>query len=807
MLALRSLTRTPGFYGLALATLGLGVAAATVMFSITESVLWRPYTFSDPEKLVWLTEFNPKLDPLGNPVSAPKFREWRERARSFENLAAMTYGESHSLTGSAERVRSNTVSAGFFETLRVHPAFGREFSAADERSVDSRPIVLADAFWRRRFGSAADVLGQKVTLDGDPYTVVGVLPAGFRLEFLPDIAEPDFFLPLHSADPALKRTQRRLVVVGRLHSGTTAAQAGVEMAALSGQLAVQHPEDADWTVNVENLRVRATQSESRSLFLYMGFATLVLLIACANVAGLQLVRFTGRQREYALRLALGASRMALLRHALAENVWVALPGGALGALLASWGVSGVRALLPPNQISRATDITMDPTALAFVLLVSIGAALVCALAPAILARRVDLDLTLRSGTRGGSGDRGMRRRMNILIGAEVSLAFVLLFAAGLFVSSHARLRNVGLGFEPRDLLTMRIVPAGTQSTPDARRRFFGRLFQKAHDLPGVERAALAGGLPLDYPAGVALAWSGAELRPQPLARVVTPDYFRVLEIPLLHGRAFTDADAENAPRVAIINENLANTLFPGENPVGRRLTVVLGGDSAIPAGSVEVVGLARNSKELGLDEVPFGDVYLPFAQNPMRSMYLLLKTKGSAGSVAPILRQELRGLDSDGVLYNVATMEERLRDSLRGEQFHLTLVSLFAALAVLLAAVGVYGAVSFSTAQRTKEYALRVALGAMPRAILNLMLMHTIRIALAGVACGLGAALVLGRLLKSALYMAPHLHPGLIYGVGITDPVSLAGAACLLLGVAAIAGLPPAARACRVDPCEALRQE
>ena len=805
-LGLRSLLRTPGYFILALVTLSLGIGATTVLFSITESVLWRPFSFAASERLVELTELNAKVDPLGSPVSAANFLDWRARAGGFERLAASSFGESHSLTGSGERVRSQSVSAGFFETLRVTPALGRAFDPAEERSLESRPVILSDAFRLRYFGASPEVLGRQVKLDGEPYTVVGVLPAGFRLEFLSRDAEPDLFLPLHPADPKQKRNQRKLLVIGRLKSAVTAAQAGLEMSALAGQLAAEHPEDAKWTARVENLRVASTKFEQRPLYLFLGFACLVLLVACVNVAGLQLVRFTGRRKEYALRMALGASRGALLRQALAENAWIAIPGGAAGALLASWGIAGVRAVLPPGKLVRAEDLAMGATALLFVLALSLAATMLFSLAPAIGQRKLDLDASLRAGPKGGTADRGTRRRLNVLMGAEVALAFVLLFSAGLFVSSYARLREAPLGFDPHHVLTMRISPAAAlKGTPGERRLFFGQLLEKARRTGGVSGAALVNGLPLDFPAGVQLERAGAPLNS--LARVITPEYFRVMGVPLLRGRAFAEADSVGAPRVAIVNENLARVLFGNENPVGRRLTFLADGDPSIPPGAVEIVGLARNTKELGLDEVPFDDVYLPFAQNPMRSMCLVMKTGGAAETLGAAIRLDLRNMDADGVLSGVASMEQRLDADLRGARFNLALVALFAGLAVLLAAVGIYGAVAFSTAQRTREFAIRLALGARTGSIAALTLGHTARLTLAGAAGGLGAALILGSVLKSALYLAPHLHSGLIYGVAVNDPVLLAGAAGALVSVATVASVTPAVRASSVQPAEALRSE
>ena len=804
-LGLRSLTRTPGYFTLGVVTLALGIGATTVLFSVTESVLWRPYTFSGAERLVELTEFNPRVNPLGNPVSAPNFRDWRERTHSFSQLAAITFGETHSLTGAGERVRSNAVSTGFFEMLEVHPAAGRTFSPQEEQSADARAVMVSDAFRRKRFGSG-DVLGQQVKLDGELYTIIGVMPEGFRLEFSDGTAEPDLFLPLHPAEAGRKRNQRSLEVVGRLAPGVTLQRAQRELSAVAGQLAAEHPEDANWTARLENLREASTKFEQRSLFLFLGFAGLVLLVACANVAGLQLVRFTGRRREYALRIALGARRSALVRQGLAENAWIAVPGAALGALLASWGVAGVRAVLPAGKLVRSAEIAMDGTALAFVMALAAGLTLVLALAPLAGQQHLHLDEALRGGTKGGTTDRGTRRRLDLLMGAEVALAFVLLFSAGLFVSSYQRLSGAPLGFEPRDVLTMRISPGvGPRTGAVERRRYFGGLLETARHLGGVRDAALANGLPLDFPAGVKIERQGASL--DSLARVVTSQYFGVMGISLLRGREFADTDAADAPRVAIVNENLAKALFGKQDPVGRRLTLLPDGDASIATGSVEIVGLARNTSELGVDEVPFQDVYLPFSQSPMRSMYVLLKTGGRAEEISTALRTEIRRMDADGVLYNIATMEERVRSGLRGAQFNLALVAVFAGLALLLAAVGVYGAVAFSTAQRTREFALRIALGAQPGSIVRLTLRNMARLTLAGAVCGLCAALVLGQVLKSALYMAPHLHTGMLYRVAVNDPVLLALAAALLVTVATLASVTPAARASWVHPGEALRHE
>jgi putative ABC transport system permease protein len=817
-LGFRTLTRTPGFFLLALLTLALGIGATAALFSVTESVLWRPLPFPDSERLALLSEHNAKSRAGGRPASAANFLDWRDRARSFQRLGAVSYdGENHTLTGTGERARSLAVSAGFFETLGVQPALGRTFRR-EEESAHAQLALLTDDFWRAHFGGAADVVGRTFQLDRQPYTIVGVLPADFHLESVmyspDDVPDPQLFVPLDVTGARSQRGNRELGVIARVKRDVSLAAAAAEMDSLSQRLAAEHPQDdAGWDVRIENLRQSFTRYNRAVLYLFLGFAVFVLLIACANVAGLQLVRAAGRQREYALRVALGARRTALLRQALAETAWIALPGGAAGALLADWGLAGLRALMPPGSLARAGHISMDLPALALVLAVSLSITLLVAMAPVLLMRKMDLDAALREGSKSVAATPRTQRRLNALIAAEIALSFVLLFGAGLFIGSHSRLKQVALGFDPHDVLTVRITAGGAQrSSPNDRRPFYREVMRRAADTGGIRQVALASDMPLaggewiPYTvAGHPLPARGAE--PESLVRIVSPGYFEVLRIPLQAGRAFTELDSELAPRVAMVNENLVRGAFAGENPIGKVLAILPGGDSSIPVGPVEIVGVVSNSRELGLNEVAFEDIYLPFAQNPQRTMSLAAKTGGPAAGIAASLRKELQNLDPDSALYNPRTLEDMLAQQFRGERFHLMLVSIFAALAALLAGVGIYGAIAFSVAQRTREFGLRMALGAMPAAIRRLTLARTTRLALTGVACGLGVSLILGQLLRSALYLVPHQHSGLIYGVGIRDPLSLLAAAAIVLGLAAMASLAPAGRAARVEPSAALRDE
>ena len=814
---LRTLTRTPGFWLLTLLTLALGIGVATALFSVTESVLWRPLPFPSSERLALLSEHNAKTRPAGSPVSATNFLDWRDRARSFERLAALSYdGENHTLTGAGERVRSLAISAGFFETLGVQPALGRMFRR-EEETGSTRVALLTDDFWRTHFAAAPNVVGQTVQLDRQPHEVVGVLPADFHLESVTDGPDPQLFVPLNFSNAVSERGDRELAVIARTRPGVSLAAAAAEMDSIARGLAAEYPQDdAGWDVRVENLRQSFTRYNRTVLYLFLGFAIFVLLIASANVAGLQLVRAVGRQREYALRVALGARRAALLRQALAETAWIALPGGAAGAVLAAWGLAGLRAVMPPGSLARAAQISMDLPALAFVLVVSLSIAFLVAMAPMLLTRTMDLDGALREGSKSVAATPRTQRRLNALIAAEMALSFVLLFGGGLFIGSHSRLKQVALGFDPHDVLTVRITAGGAQrSSAVAQRAFYREAMRRAGDTGGVHgpnSVALASDMPLaggdwiPYTAvGRPRPQRGEE--PESLVRIVSPGYFGVLRIPLLAGRAFTAMDSELAPRVAIVNENLVREAFAGQNPIGKALTILPGGDSSIPVGPVEIVGLVSNTRELGLDEVAFEDIYLPFAQNPQRTMSLAARTDGPIAVIAASLRKELQNLDPDSALYTPMTLDDAISQQFRGERFRMTLVSIFAALAALLAAVGIYGAIAFSVGQRTREFGLRMALGAMPAAIRRLTLVRTTRLTLTGVAGGLGVSLILGQLLKSALYMVPHQHTGLIHGVGIRDPLSLSAAAAIVLAFAALASLAPALRAARVEPSAALRDE
>ncbi len=778
-------------------TLALGIGAATILFSVTNAILWRPLPFPNPNRLVDITEHSTAgWGRTG--VSFPNFADWRERAGSFENLAASDWGVSRvfSGSGSAERLVVRSVSHEFFETLRVRPVLGRSFRKDEE--TGARVAILSNELWRRSFDGSPSALNQIVRLDGEPYTVVAILPAGFSLDIT---ADPDVWVPVETSG---NREARSLAVFGRMKPGVSIRQARAEMKAIAAHLEAEHPDtNRNWTIEIDGLRQAYTKFDSGRLFLQLGFGGFVLLIACANVASLLLVRFAGGQKETALRTALGANTVTLIRQALAENAWIAFPGGAAGAILAAWGTAAVQRFLPAEALLRPRPIEMDLRVFAFVLAVCLTATILFSIGPVLMGSRIGFDAALRDGGKSVAPSLGASRRIDLLIACELMLAFVLLFGAGLFVSSYSRLQQVPLGFDPHDVLSLRVLPGTVKPTAMDRLKFYRQTLEKVGAISGVRSAALADGIPFVGASRITLAGVPGRDRDS-VARIVSPDYFRVMGISILRGRPFAEQDSASSPRVAIVNENVARRIFDGEDPVGKELEIRSG--SAAP-GKVQIVGLVSNTTEFSQNEISFDDVYLPFEQNPGQAMYVLAKTQSSADSLLPIVRREIRSVDAGEAVYNIATMEARLTESLRGARFYLALVSVFAILALLLAGVGVYGAIAFSVAQRTREFGLRVALGADPSSILRLALGRAARLTLIGSASGLAMALALGALLKSALYIAPGKHVGLIYGVGIRDPLSLGVAGIVLLIVAIAAAMAPANRAARMDPLTALRHE
>jgi putative ABC transport system permease protein len=797
--ALRTLAKSPGFTLVAVAALALGIGANTAIFSVVKAVLLSPLPYPGPESLVWVREVNPGADILDEPASAPNYNDWRTQARSFEGLAA--YADTAlTLTGEGvepERVPAALVSANFFEVLGAAPALGRGFTAEEETAGKNRVVVLSHGLWQRRFGARPEALGQTLTVGGNPYTVVGVAPPGFKTPVMEKPAQLWTPLVFNLAQSA--RRSDYLDVVGRLKPGATLGQARAELSGIAARLAQEYPAtNAGWDVKVVPLHERVVGDVRPALWILMGVVGFLLLISCANVANLQLARAAARRQEIAVRTALGAGRGRIVRQFLTESVLLALGGGALGLLLAMWGVELLVALSPGN-IPRLDEVGLDARVLAFTCGVSLATGVVFGLLPALSASKADLGESLKEGgSRGATTGRGTRRLRSSLVVAEVAIAVVLLAGAGLMIRSFIRVQGVDPGFRPDRILALDLsLPRAKYQGEAQIAAFYEQLTARAAALPGVERAALVDALPLEGGNVLSFVIEGRpELPPEKVQdakfNTATPDYFDLMGIGHVRGERMSERHREGAPDVGLINETMARKFWPNEDPVGKRINT--GNPASNPW--ITVIGVVRDTRSSGLEKEPYPQVYLPALQFRQRAMTFVARTSADPAGVVPAVRRELAALDKELPLYNVRTMEQVLADSISRRRFQMILTAAFAGVGLLLAAVGIYGVISYSVAQRTHELGVRVALGARAGDILRLVVGQGLGLALAGVGVGLALALGLTRVLASMLY-----------GVSATDPLTFAFVALALLGVALLACLVPARRATKVDPMIALRYE
>lgn len=808
----RVLLKNPGFSVTASLTLALGIATSTALFSVAESQLWRTLPFQQPEKLTVIWERNVKQEWQQTSVSVPNFADWRQCTRAFESLAAMQWPSQRIFVGNhwTERPRVAAISYGFFETLRARPEGGRTFETHNEQPGNQTVAILSGALARRAFGSAKAAFGRTIKLDDRHYSVIGVLPAKFRLDVLPT---PDVFVPL-AVSSAQARDARNLVVIGRLRPDVTRAQGLADLETMARRIAGEHPDtNANFSVMAENPRDAFIGPSSRTwLLLSLAFSVFVLLIACFNVAMLQLMRSVVRQREFAVREALGASRGAMFRQAIAESAWLATVGAVFGVLLALAGLHALKTIALSDMTVRESDISVNLWSAAFVVAVSVFATLLFGLAPGFFGSKVDLESALRNAGRSTSNSPRTRRRIAFLSGAEVTLAFLSLFGAGLFAVSCRDLQRIPLGFEPDNISALQISLSGANySTQKATETFYNKVAEQASSVTGIQQFALSSSLPLT--GGIELKFARAD-RPRPphgqesfsLGRSTTPNYFHLLGIPIVKGRGFAASDTASSPRVAIINQNLAEHFFPEEDPIGKQLLLLHGEEPAIPEEKVEIVGIAAKVKDVGLDEVPFNDVYLPASQGFPSEMYVIAKTSVPS-SVGPLLRRKIQDLDPEQFVAEFKPLGSYIVEQMHSPQFNLAFVSVFSGLALLLTAVALFGTLSFTVAQQTRDIGLRIAVGARPVNIFGMMFRQTFRLVAAGSLCGLVIAVLLGTIYKDSLYMVPHQHDGILYGVSIYDPLSFGSAGIILFLFASVAGLLPALRAMRVDPNTALRCE
>ena len=797
---IRTLAKNPGFTVVVVLTLALGIGANTAIFSVVDAVLLRALPYPQSDRLFTVYQTLPQ-DPAQNAgVSYPNYLDWAQQNEAFESIAAAR-GNVLALSGQGEPayIQTGSVTSNYFDVLRVRPLLGRTLQASDD-ALDANPVVvMSESLWRARFGADPAIVGSAITLDQHPITIVGIVPAYFHPS-VPDAAA-QLWVPLRQdgvfSDMRARRGGHYLSALGRLKPGVTAAQAQDEMAAMEQRLAEQFPnENKGWGIRIVSLQADMAGNVRTGLLVLLGAVGFVFLIACANVASLQLARAASRRKEIAIRVALGAGRQRLLRQFLTESVLLSVIGGAVGLLLAYEALQGLIAWLPAD-LPRISEIHVDARVLAFGLALSVLSGVIFGLAPAWHGTESRLAEALE-GARGAGEERSSHRARNAFVVAETALAIVLLIGSGLLIRSFARLQQVNVGFNPARLLIAQIgLPRAQYAKPEQWISFYKQTLERMNALPGAQEAAVAVPLPLSD-SYINLAFE-IEGRPphsksdSPTADFVaiSPNYFHVMQVPLLRGREFSNADSENGPQVCVISSSLAQQLFPRENALGQRILI------GYPASSArEIVGVVGDVKDSDLAARESAQIYVPFVQNPFWAADIAVRSYGNPSALGGALRAQIREIDSALPVAEVRPMAEVIGSSVAQPRFRTALLSLFGAAALLLAAIGIYGVLAYTVAQQTREIGIRMALGANPGKVMRLVLARGLRLAGAGTVIGVLAALMLTQLLNS-----------LLFGVSATDPLTFAAVAGLLLGVALLACYVPARRAMRVDPMVALRYE
>ncbi len=804
--AVRALTRNPGFTCATLGALALGIGANTAVFSVLHGVLLQPLPYSDPARLVMIFDSFPQQGLERGPGGIADFLDWKAKAHSFSAIDAIA-GETFTLTGDgeAEQIPGSSVTAGFFETLGIRPLVGRTFSPGDDQPGRPEKVVLSERLWRRRYGSSASTVGRQILMNGRPFTVVGVMPEQFRFD---SSAEAWSILTL---DPPTRRGPFFLNGLARLKPGVTRDRAAAEMQSIAQDVERSNPKDYQHLrFPVVDLRESVVGDTSALLWILFAAVSFVFLIAVTNVASLMLARATTRRREIAIRLSIGADRGKLVRQLMTESLILSCAGGAIGLGLAYWGVSILR-WMKPDGLPRVAELGIDSSVLSFTLLASIASALIFGLGPALAASRTSLSSSLKEGGRGGESPAHNRVRA-VLVAGQMGLSVVLLIGAGLLVRSFHLLGRVAPGFHapPERVLLMTLSPSGPRyrapapvgGKPQRNRAlaaYWDTLLERVRALPGVESASIAITIPPDRVAFT----DGYQIEGKPAAGntdnpavpvpFVSHDYFQTLGIPLLQGRWFDSRDQAESPRVAVISEAMARRHFPGENPVGKRMTH---GGRASGNPYMEIIGVVGDVKYQGVDNQDTPVYYELSDQNPARPMWLLVRTKSSAMQLMGAVRQEIRALDPNVPVDRAGTMADALSDSVSPARFRSFLMSAFAAIALLLAAIGIYGTIAYSVAQRKQEIGIRMALGATRSSVVRLVAGRGSRLALAGAALGIAGAIGLTRFLEKMLF-----------GVTPSDLMTFAGAPLVLVLAAIGASLIPALRAARIDPVLTLRQE
>jgi len=790
----RMLLKNRGVTIIAVLSLALGIGVNTTIFSLVNAVLIRPLPYTEPGRLVAPTETQLQQGIEEGQLSYPDFDQWRKQNQVFEDMAAYS-GRIFNFAAETrpERIAGTFVSASLFSVLGVQPALGRNFLPEEDETKDaaSRVAILSDDLWQRRFASDPRVVGNTLKLNGEIFTVIGVMPPGFKFP-----VSAELWVPLSLDADKADRLTHYLRSVARLKPGVTLEQAQAEMATIARRLEQQYPESNNGRgANIISLRDDVASKETQAvLYILLGAVGLVLLIACANVANLLLARATTRQKEVAIRAALGASRTRVLRQLLTESVLVAIAGGALGILLALWGLD-LLAKMFPDGLPFWVRLDIDARVLVFTLLVSVATGLIFGLFPALEASKPDLHALLKESGRSSSAGAKRNRLRNLLVISEVALSLVLLIGATLMIESFLGLQRKAFGFDPENVLTLKLSVDGKQYAAEKQRAaFYRELMRRIKALPGVELVGATSFLPLDGSDNTNFVVENRATAPgeQYLANsyIVTPDYFNALRISLLRGRAFNEQDDAETPKVAIINETMAHRFFPNEDPTGKRFKR----DNA--ARFTSIIGVVSDTPQEALSTKPEAQIYFPHAQEGWNSMTLTVRATRDPGALSAAIRNEIQSVDKDQPVYDVMTMNRFITRSFWVPRLYAALFSVFAGVALLLAVIGVYGVISYSVSQRTHEIGIRMALGARPRDVLKLVVGRGMILVLIGSAIGLAGAFALTRVLSNMLY-----------GVSATDPLTFTGVAVLLAGVALLACYIPARRATKVDPMIALRHE
>jgi putative ABC transport system permease protein len=791
----RMLAKRPGFTTVAVLTMALGIGANTAIFSVVNGVLLRQLPYKDPEKIVTIWQNSARSGIKRDDVSPANFLDWRERNRSFEEMSVIE-PYSHSLTGEGEpeSFKSWLVSDGFFKILGANALIGRTFLPEEHQPGNGQVIVLSYGLWQRRFGADKNLVGRQLILNGRPHTVVGVMPLEFQFPVEREVWAPR---PPRQSDQQ-NRGSTYMKVIARLKPGVTLAQAQEDMSAIAARLSQEYPQtNGEVGASVVPLPEQLTGHIRPTLIVLLAAVGFVLLIACANVANLLLVRGAERQREFAVRAALGAGRARLVRQLFTESIVLAALGGLCGLLLAYWGSDLILAF-SPDHLLRGNRIGVDARVLGFALGVSALTALVSGLIPALQFSKPDLNEALKESGRTTSGSFARLRLRNFLVISEIALALMLLIGAGLLVKSFVRLLQVDPGFATERAVALEVHVWGRYRTPEQRRNFFNESLGRISTLPGVEAAGAVSSLPfieMDSSSAFTIDGKPAPLpghEPSAARMTAAGDYFRAMNIPLRQGRLFNSFDQADATSVILINETMARRYWPGESAVGKKIAVADEGETL----KFEIVGVVGDVRHNGLDSEPRPEFFVPHQQNPSGSMIFVVRTASDPQALLPAIKNQIWAINKNIAFDRAVTINQLLTKSLEQRRFTLLLLGAFALIALVMAGVGIYGLISFSTRQRTHEIGVRMALGAQTGDILKMIVRQGMILTLSGVAAGLAGAIVLTRFLQSMLF-----------GVSVTDPATFIVLSLLLTAVALAASYIPARRAMKVDPMVALRYE